>query len=36
MLESYDRPPLDDAIEAELVEYIERRAIELGDPVSVR
>lgn len=36
MLESYERPPLDDAIEAELVEFIERRAIELGDPVSVR
>ena len=29
-------PPLDDAIEAELVEFVERRAVELGDPISVR
>jgi len=36
MLERYERPPLDDAIEAELVEFVERRAVELGDPVSVR
>jgi trimethylamine--corrinoid protein Co-methyltransferase len=35
LLETYERPPLDDAIEAELVEFVERRAVELGDPVSV-
>jgi trimethylamine--corrinoid protein Co-methyltransferase len=35
LLESYDAPPLDDAIEEELVEYVERRAAELGDPISV-
>src|SRR4051794_1249618 len=36
LLETYERPPLDDAIEEELVEYVERRAAELGDEVSVR
>jgi trimethylamine--corrinoid protein Co-methyltransferase len=36
LLESYEQPPLDDAVEAELVEFVERRATELGDPVSVR
>jgi len=35
LLETYERPPLDEAIEAELVEFVERRAVELGDPVSV-
>src|SRR3954468_14487035 len=32
-LESYEPPPLDEAIEEELVEFVERRAAELGDPV---
>ena len=36
LLESYEQPPLDEAIEEELVEYVERRAAELGDQVSVR
>jgi trimethylamine--corrinoid protein Co-methyltransferase len=36
LLESYEQPALDDAIEMELVEFVERRAIELGDPISVR
>jgi trimethylamine--corrinoid protein Co-methyltransferase len=36
LLESYERPPLDDAVEAELLEFVERRAAELGDVVSVR
>jgi trimethylamine--corrinoid protein Co-methyltransferase len=35
LLETYERPPLDEAIEEELVEFVERRAVELGDPVSV-
>ena len=35
MLESYERPPLDAAVEAELVEFVERRARELGDPVEI-
>jgi trimethylamine--corrinoid protein Co-methyltransferase len=33
LLESYEAPPLDDAIEEELVEFVERRAVELGDPL---
>jgi trimethylamine---corrinoid protein Co-methyltransferase len=36
LLESYEQPPLDEALEEELVEYVERRAAELGDQVSVR
>jgi trimethylamine---corrinoid protein Co-methyltransferase len=36
ILDDYQRPPLDDAIEQELVEFVERRAAELGDQVSVR
>jgi trimethylamine--corrinoid protein Co-methyltransferase len=36
LLESYERPPLDDAVEAELLDFVERRAAELGDAVSVR
>jgi len=36
MLESYERPPLDEAIEQELVEFVESRAAELGDEVDVR
>ncbi|MEO8967486.1 MAG: trimethylamine methyltransferase family protein, partial [Solirubrobacteraceae bacterium] len=30
-LESYEQPPLDDGIEAELREFVDRRRIELGD-----
>jgi trimethylamine--corrinoid protein Co-methyltransferase len=36
LLETYEQPPLDAAIEDELVEFVERRAVELGDPISVR
>jgi trimethylamine--corrinoid protein Co-methyltransferase len=36
LLETWERPPLDTAVEEELVEYVERRAAELGDEVSVR
>jgi trimethylamine---corrinoid protein Co-methyltransferase len=36
LLDGYERPPLDEAIEEELVEYVERRAVELGDRISVR
>lgn len=36
LLESYEQPPLDASIEEELVEYVERRAVELGDPISIR
>jgi trimethylamine--corrinoid protein Co-methyltransferase len=36
MLESYEQPPLDEAIEQELVEFVESRAAELGDAVDVR
>ena len=36
MLEEYERPPLDESIEDELCEFVERRAAELGDPISVR
>jgi trimethylamine---corrinoid protein Co-methyltransferase len=36
MLGSYQRPPLDGSVEEELVEFVERRAAELGDAVSVR
>ena len=36
MLAEYERPPLDEAIEEELVEFVERRAAQLGDPISVR
>ncbi|CAA9359094.1 MAG: Trimethylamine methyltransferase family protein [uncultured Nocardioidaceae bacterium] len=35
MLEDFERPALDDAVEAELVDFVEQRARELGDPVSV-
>jgi trimethylamine--corrinoid protein Co-methyltransferase len=35
LLETYEAPPLDDAIEAELIEFVERRAVELGDPLEV-
>ena len=30
-LEAYEAPPLDDAIRAELEEYVTRRRTELGD-----
>jgi trimethylamine--corrinoid protein Co-methyltransferase len=30
-LESYEQPPLDDAVRAELEEYVVRRRRELGD-----
>jgi trimethylamine--corrinoid protein Co-methyltransferase len=36
MLDAYERPPLDEAVEQELVEFVERRAAEVGDPVDVR
>jgi trimethylamine--corrinoid protein Co-methyltransferase len=36
LLDEYERPPLDEAVEEELVEFVERRAVELGDVVSVR
>src|SRR5437588_2502295 len=36
LLQTYERPVLDDAIEEELLEFVERRASELGDPISVR
>jgi hypothetical protein len=29
------RPPLDEAIEEQLVEFVERRSTELGDPLRV-
>ena len=35
LLETYERPPLDEAVEEELVEFVERRAAELGDPLTV-
>ena len=35
-MESYQQPPLEDAVEAELVEFVERRARELGDTLSIR
>jgi trimethylamine:corrinoid methyltransferase-like protein len=35
-VESYEQPHLDDAVEAELIEFVERRARELGDTVSIR
>ena len=35
-LETYERPPLAEDVEEELIEFVERRAGELGDVVSVR
>jgi trimethylamine--corrinoid protein Co-methyltransferase len=35
ILDGYERPPLDGAVEEELVEFVERRAVELGDPLQV-
>ena len=36
LLEAYERPPLDPGVEEELVEWVERRAAELGDALTVR
>ena len=36
MLDEYERPPLDPTVEEELLEFVERRATEVGDEVSVR
>ena len=36
LLDGYEQPPLDDAVEAELIDYVERRARELRDPLAVR
>jgi trimethylamine---corrinoid protein Co-methyltransferase len=36
LLEAYERPALDEAVEEELLEFVERRAAELGDEISVR
>jgi trimethylamine--corrinoid protein Co-methyltransferase len=33
LLEEYERPPIDEAVEEELTEFVRRRAAELGDPV---
>jgi trimethylamine---corrinoid protein Co-methyltransferase len=33
LLEEYERPPIDAAVEEELVEFVRRRASELGDPL---
>jgi trimethylamine:corrinoid methyltransferase-like protein len=30
-LEEYEQPPMDESIEAELREYVDRRRTELGD-----
>ena len=35
LLDSYEQPPLDTAVEAQLVDYVRRRAAELGDQVDV-
>ena len=36
VLETYERPPLAEEVEEELIEFVERRAGELGDVVDVR
>jgi trimethylamine:corrinoid methyltransferase-like protein len=36
MLDEYERPPLDRSVEEELLEFVERRAAEVGDTISVR
>jgi trimethylamine--corrinoid protein Co-methyltransferase len=36
LLASYEQPPLDQAVADELIEFVERRAAELGDTISVR
>jgi trimethylamine--corrinoid protein Co-methyltransferase len=35
VLDAYERPPLDEAVEQELLEYVESRARELGDVVEL-
>jgi trimethylamine--corrinoid protein Co-methyltransferase len=35
ILASYERPPLAEDVEEALVEFVERRALELGDPLEV-
>ncbi len=35
VLEQYEQPPLDDAIEGELIDFVARRTSELGDVVSL-
>jgi trimethylamine--corrinoid protein Co-methyltransferase len=36
LIGEYEQPQLDEAIEEELVEFVERRAAEVGDTISVR
>ncbi len=36
LLGTYERPPLDTAVEAELIDLVERRSRELGDPLTLR
>jgi trimethylamine--corrinoid protein Co-methyltransferase len=36
LIGEYEQPPLDEAIEDELLEFVERRAAEVGDAISVR
>jgi trimethylamine--corrinoid protein Co-methyltransferase len=36
MLDAYERPPLDERIEEELIAFVKRRAGELGDVVDIR
>lgn len=36
LLETYERPPLAEDVEEELIDFVERRARELGDVVTVR
>jgi trimethylamine---corrinoid protein Co-methyltransferase len=36
LLAGYERPPLDAAVEEELLEFVERRAAEVGDEILVR
>jgi len=35
VLDGYVRPPISDDLEEELVEFVERRSVELGDPLKV-
>jgi trimethylamine--corrinoid protein Co-methyltransferase len=35
LLDDYEQPPIDQAVEQELVEFVRRRADELGDPVEL-
>jgi trimethylamine--corrinoid protein Co-methyltransferase len=36
LLAGYEQPPLDEAVEEELLEFVERQAAEAGDTISVR